>query len=96
MIKKNINSKYDLIIKAAENILIDHLSLLQQIAGKDFKRAVFLGFRHLFGTATEAALKLQELTDGKVICKEDSYLGLRHGPKAVIDEDTFGCLFFQQ
>jgi tagatose-6-phosphate ketose/aldose isomerase len=55
---------------------------------------MFLGSGNLLGTATEAALKLQELTDGKIICKEDSYLGLRHGPKAVIDKQTLVVYFF--
>ena len=48
----------------------------------------------MFGTATEAALKLQELTDGQIICKADTYLGFRHGPKAVIDENTLVVYFF--
>ena len=33
-------------------------------------------------------MKLQELTDGQVICKFDSFLGFRHGPKAVINDET--------
>lgn len=67
---------------------------LARIAGTDFKRAVFLGSGPLFGTAKESQLKVQELTDGKVICKEDSFLGLRHGPKAVIDGTTLVCYIF--
>jgi len=39
-------------------------------------------------------LKLQELTDGQIICKADTYLGFRHGPKAVIDEKTLVVYFF--
>ncbi len=88
-----IKTQAQLVIKAAENILTNKLSTLKKIAAKDFKRAVFLGSGNLFGTATEAALKLQELTDGKVICKEDTYLGLRHGPKAVINEETLVVYF---
>jgi tagatose-6-phosphate ketose/aldose isomerase len=42
----------------------------------------------LQGTARESQLKLQELTDGKVICKYDSFLGFRHGPKAVVNPVT--------
>ena len=74
--------------------ILENASLLEEIAEKDFKRAVFLGSGNLFGTAKESALKLQELTDGKIICKEDTYLGLRHGPKAVIDEETLVVYFF--
>lgn len=61
---------------------------LRKIAERDFSRAVFLGSGPFFGTAKESHLKLQELTDGKIICKEDSFLGFRHGPKAVIDQNT--------
>jgi tagatose-6-phosphate ketose/aldose isomerase len=92
--KKECKQQIDMLAKAAEKILSCHLSLLQEVAGKNFKRAMFLGSGALYGTATEAALKLQELTDGKVICKTDSYLGLRHGPKAVIDENTLVIYFF--
>lgn len=63
------------------------------VAGMDFERAVFLGSGPLFGTATESHLKLQELTDGTIICKNDSFLGLRHGPKAVINNKTLVVMF---
>ncbi len=92
--KEKCKQQIDIISKAAQKIFNCYLPLLQQIAEKNFKRAVFLGSGALYGTATEAALKLQELTDGKVICKTDSYLGLRHGPKAVINEETLVIYFF--
>lgn len=91
---RKIKEQTKLLTHAAKNILSNSLSTIKNIADKDFKRAVFLGSGNLFGTATEAALKLQELTDGRVICKEDTYLGLRHGPKAVIDENTLVVYFF--
>ena len=83
-----------LIIAAAEKMLAEDLKTIRQIAELNFQRAVFLGSGPLFGTATEAALKVQELTDGQVICKAESYLGFRHGPKAVIDETTLIVYFF--
>lgn len=61
---------------------------IEKLALLDFKRAVFLGSGPLGGVARESHLKLQELTDGKVICKFDSFLGFRHGPKVVIDDTT--------
>lgn len=60
---------------------------IREIAGKDFKRAVFLGSGTLKGVAEESRLKLQELTDGAVMCAFDSFLGFRHGPKAVVHSD---------
>jgi tagatose-6-phosphate ketose/aldose isomerase len=76
------------ICKYGNRILNDFSPPLQHVASLSFKRAVFIGSGPLFGTATESHLKLQELTDGKIVCKNDSYLGIRHGPKAVIDEGT--------
>lgn len=67
---------------------------LAKIAQRNFGRAVFLGSGPFFGTAKESHLKVQELTDGQIICKEDSFLGFRHGPKAVIDDTTLVCYIF--
>lgn len=61
---------------------------VEQIASLTFKRAVFLGSGPLGVVARESHLKLQELTDGEVICKFDTFLGFRHGPKVVIDDTT--------
>jgi tagatose-6-phosphate ketose/aldose isomerase len=83
-----------LLTRLAEKILVQDIEMIREIAGKEFRRTVFLGSGPLFGTATEAALKLQELTDGQIICKAESYLGFRHGPKAVIDESTLVVYFF--
>lgn len=82
------------IIRYARRILNEFTPELKRIAEMNFKRAVFLGSGPFYGTALESHLKLQELSDGKVICKNDSFLGFRHGPKAVIDETTLVFYFF--
>ena len=82
------------LMKYGEKAISYYAEELKQIAEKDFSRAVFLGSGPLFGTATESHLKLQELTDGKIICKKDSFLGFRHGPKAVINESTLVVYIF--
>lgn len=74
--------------------LLEQSGKFRQIASLNFERAVFLGSGPLFGTATESHLKLQELTDGQVICKKDSFLGFRHGPKVVIDQESLVFLLF--
>lgn len=68
--------------------LAQYEKAIQEIAGMDFHRAVFLGSGPLKGVAEESRLKLQELTDGAVMCAYDSFLGFRHGPKAVVHQDT--------
>ena len=82
------------LVKYGRIILSDHLVQLRQAAAINFKRAVFLGSGPLQGVARESHLKLQELTDGKVICKHDSYLGFRHGPRAVVDQETLLVFLF--
>jgi tagatose-6-phosphate ketose/aldose isomerase len=63
-------------------------SAIKEIAGRDFTRAIFLGSGPLKGVAEESRLKLQELTDGAVMCTFDSFLGFRHGPKALVNPDS--------
>jgi fructoselysine-6-P-deglycase FrlB-like protein len=51
-------------------------------------RAVFLGCGTLTGSARECALKVLELAKGRIPTMWDSTLGFRHGPKAIVDDDT--------
>jgi tagatose-6-phosphate ketose/aldose isomerase len=88
------NSAIHTLARYGEKIIAYYADDLKQLAEKDFTRAVFLGSGLLFGTATESHLKLQELTDGQVICKMDSFLGFRHGPKAVINRSTLVVYLF--
>jgi tagatose-6-phosphate ketose/aldose isomerase len=52
------------------------------------ERLVYLGSAALKGLAEESALKLLELTGGAVVAAADSPLGFRHGPKAMLNENT--------
>jgi len=54
---------------------------------------VYLGSNGFKALAREAALKLLELTDGKVIAAFDSPLGFRHGPKTIVTGDTLVFVF---
>ena len=54
----------------------------------DFDRIVYLGNIALKGVAQESALKMLELTAGKVATMYDSQLGFRHGPKSIINDTT--------
>ncbi len=74
--------------KAGERVLARYSTLAEKIGKMDFKRAVYLGSGALFGAATESGLKIQEMTSGDVISKVETFVGLRHGPQAVIHEDT--------
>ena len=71
-----------------EKTMAQYEPALQELASRDFNRAIFLGSGPLKGVAEECRLKLQELTDGAVMCAFDSFLGFRHGPKAVVNDKT--------
>ena len=74
--------------KNAEAVIAEYEDKLKAIAERPFERGVFLGSGALKGIAEECHLKLQELTDGAVVCKFDSFLGFRHGPKAVVNSKS--------
>ena len=63
------------------------------LAAEAYSRVVYLGSNGFKGLAREAALKLLELTDGKVVAAFDSPLGFRHGPKTIVTGDTLLMVF---
>ena len=86
-----LDKDVEMIEKAAKNaeaVIADYEDKLKEIASRPFERGVFLGSGALKGIAEECHLKLQELTDGAVVCKFDSFLGFRHGPKAVVNSKS--------
>lgn len=89
-----VDEDVGLLSEYGRRILNDYADPLREMAKLDFRRGVFLGSGPLLGIAHESHLKLQELSDGKVICKFDSFLGFRHGPKAVIDSSTMNVFIF--
>lgn len=95
-VKKIVNKKegIDNLYKKGEYLISTYSDQIKKIAALDFERTVFLGTGELKGIAEECHLKLQELTDGKVVCLFDSFLGLRHGPKAAINEKTLLVYLF--
>lgn len=93
---KSLNNRkpeIEQIIEQGEFIL-NSFQEIKKITAKDFNRVVFLGSGSMLGIARECHLKLQELTDGQIICKFDSFLGFRHGPRAVINEKTLLVYLF--
>src|SRR4030095_10070953 len=65
-------------------------SCAQQLVASRFERVVYLGSNELLGLAREAALKLLELTDGRIATLAESTLGFRHGPKSMENGSTLG------
>lgn len=82
------------LIETAKRLLEDYPPLIRDVSDNIFERVIFLGSGPLLGIARECHLKLQELTDGKVICKHDSFMGFRHGPRAVINKRSLVIYLF--
>jgi tagatose-6-phosphate ketose/aldose isomerase len=82
------------LVKTATEALVQIDRQIPEIASRRFDRAVFLGSGELKGIAEESHLKLQEMTDGRVVCSFDSFLGFRHGPKAVVNDSTVMVYLF--
>ena len=61
---------------------------LAAIAHCHFDKAVYLGSGGALGAAREAALKMLEMTGGRVTTMAETFLGLRHGPMSSLDGDT--------
>lgn len=64
-----------------------------ELGAQPVSRVVYLGSGPLEALAKEAALKILELTGGRVLAVANSALGFRHGPKAMLDAETLVVLF---
>ena len=80
------------IAQAANKAMHDAQPLLSALAQGRFERVIYLGSGVFKGLAREAALKMLELTDGKVIATSDTSLGFRHGPKTIVNRHTLVVL----
>ncbi|MET0548263.1 MAG: SIS domain-containing protein [Xanthomonas sp.] len=58
------------------------------LAQRPFARVIYLGSGPLEALAREAALKVLELTAGRVLALANTPLGFRHGPKSTLDRGT--------
>jgi tagatose-6-phosphate ketose/aldose isomerase len=63
------------------------------LAASEAGRVVYLGSGPLEGLAKESALKLLELTAGRVPAMANTPLGFRHGPKSVLNADALVFVF---
>jgi tagatose-6-phosphate ketose/aldose isomerase len=71
-----------------EQLIRSSFDVLAKVAATDFRRVVFLGSGSRFAASREAALKMLELTSGRVTTLCETYLGFRHGPMSYVQDDT--------
>ena len=76
-------------------ILVDerYVEMKNVVDSYNFNRIVYLGSNTLKGIAQESALKMLELTAGKVVTMYDTPLGFRHGPKSIVNDDTLTVVY---
>ena len=77
----------------ATHILETRIPYIAELARAGFERVVYLGAQEFKGLAREAALKLLELSDGKVVALAETPLGFRHGPKTIVNGRTLVVMF---
>ncbi len=91
---EEITAQIEKVCAAGEGFLDNTWSVAQQIVDEfDFNRIVYLGNVALKGVSQESALKMLELTAGKVATMFDSPCGFRHGPKSIIDDRTLTVVY---
>ena len=82
------------VMAAGQSFLDGKFGVAQKIVDEyDFNRIVYLGSNCLKGIAQESALKMLELTAGRVVTMYDTPLGFRHGPKSIIDDNTITVVY---
>jgi tagatose-6-phosphate ketose/aldose isomerase len=78
---------------ASEHVIGAGFDALASVGRQEFGRAVFLGSGSAFGAAREAALKMLEMTAGRVSAISETYLGFRHGPMSYVNRETLIVCF---
>jgi len=77
----------------ADQALLDWAAPAAALAAQPMQRVVYLGSGPLEALAREAALKILELTGGRIISLADTPLGFRHGPKSALNRAALVVLF---
>ena len=76
------------LIAAAQKFLPAAAEFTERAVTDEFTKICFLGTGALHGVAVESALKVLELTAGKIVSFSETFLGVRHGPLSAIDDET--------
>nr|WP_242111822.1 SIS domain-containing protein [Luteimonas aquatica] len=71
-----------------ERALADWDAPVAALAATPSTRVIYLGSGPLEALARECALKLLELSAGRILALANTPLGFRHGPKSALDADT--------
>jgi len=75
------------------DLLLKNFDTLASVSERRFQRVVYLGNGPKQGATRESALKMLEMTAGRVPVICENYLGLRHGPMSFISDETLVVCF---
>lgn len=89
-------SGIDQVISSGEHFVQSITDTIEQILEFDFERVIYLGSGLLGQLSHEAALKMLELTAGKVVAVNETSLGFRHGPKSILNNKSLVVIFMSQ
>jgi tagatose-6-phosphate ketose/aldose isomerase len=78
---------------AFQSVLDQYFEALAAPVESKFDRAVFLGSGSNAAAANEAALKMLEMSAGRVGALAETYLGLRHGPMSYLNPQALVVCF---
>jgi len=79
---------------SVENQLLNHAEYLRELVDEfNFDRIIYLGSACMKGFAQESALKVLELTQGRVSTLFDTLTGFRHGPKSFINSNSLIVIY---
>ena len=90
---ENFSSDVDKLSNSVNDFIENNIEKVTSLSNEDFERIVYLGSSTSKGIAIESALKVLELTAGKVNASYDTPLGFRHGPKSVVDDETVSVIY---
>lgn len=90
---EKFSSDVDKLSNSVNDFIENNIEKVTGLANEDFERIVYLGSSTSKGIARESALKVLELTAGKVNASYDTPLGFRHGPKSVVDDNTVSVIY---
>lgn len=79
------------VLRAADSMVAQLPALdskAAEMAQRSPERIVFLASPGMLAAAREAALKVLEMTAGRVVTLAETFLGLRHGPMSFVEPDT--------
>jgi tagatose-6-phosphate ketose/aldose isomerase len=84
---------FDEIVRVAASLRATAADLCASLAQGGYSQVCFLGTGTLNAVAQECALKVLELTAGKVHTMAQSSLGIRHGPLSAVNRETLVISF---